>query len=186
MPKIEIKKTKTPLKIRKNENYNLNLINEKFLEPKICKRYLDTFTNLDNIEDIKINFFLKNKKMKKNNYKVKNFKKLKNKMLNKTHDFQKSNNNFISNNGSTNKTIIKNDNSQNKIGVLKEIEKKSILIQKMLRGTLIRKKYEKKLTNMKNKSNLNDENNKIGVLKDIEKKSINSKNVKRKFNQEKI
>ena len=43
----------------------------------------------------------------------------------------------------------------------------------MLTGTLIRKKYEIKLTNMKNKSNLNNnENNKIEVLKDIEKKSI--------------
>ena len=43
----------------------------------------------------------------------------------------------------------------------------------MLRGSLIRKKYENKLINIKNKQNLNkNENNKIDILQDLENKSL--------------
>ena len=50
------------------------------------------------------------------------------------------------------------DNQKDKMGVLYEFEKKSLIIQKMLRGCLIRKKYEKKISNIK-QNNLNNNNN---------------------------
>ena len=93
------------------------------------------------------------------------------------------------------------NNYDNKIGVLQEFEKKSLLIQKMLRGRFTRKKYERKLTNIKSNminqnsninnnkvlnSNISKNNNnkknstykeiidkyKIGILKDLEKKAL--------------
>ena len=66
------------------------------------------------------------------------------------------------------------DNQKDKMGVLYEFEKKSIIIQKMLRGRLIRKKFEKKnLTNIK-QNNLNNNNNNINY-----NKTNNNENIKK-------
>lgn len=94
--------------------------------------------------EIKTNKSLDKKKKKKRNLKVKNFNQIKNKITNKSQ--------IIAKNKSKEKDLYL---EKNRIELLYDMEKKSLIIQKMLRGYLTRKKYGKKLTNIKNK-NLND------------------------------
>ena len=65
--------------------------------------------------------------------------------------------------------------NKNKIEVLKEFEKKSLLIQRMFRGRSTRKKYEKKIVNMKN----NKDNKRNKSKKKELNKSKNSKKIKK-------
>ena len=99
---------------------------------------------------------------------------------------EKDKKNIKNNMNDNKKNIIKNKSQKNstyhelidkyKIGILKDLEKKSLIIQKMFRGRIIRKRYEKKLINIKNKKNINKSNvknkNKIEVFKEFEKKSL--------------
>ena len=94
--------------------------------------------------EIKTNKNLDKKKKKKRNLKVKNFNQIKNKITNKSQ--------IIAKNKSKEKDLYLENN---RIELLYDMEKKSLIIQKMLRGYLTRKKYGKKFTNIKNK-NLND------------------------------
>ena len=56
-----------------------------------------------------------------------------------------------------NKYNLNNKNENNKIDILQDLEKKSLIIQKMLRGSLIRKKGKKFIKNIK-------KNNKIKII----------------------
>ncbi len=95
-------------------------------------------------KEIKTNKSLDKKKKKKRNLKVKNFNQIKNKITNKSQ--------IIAKNKSKEKNLYLENN---RIELLYDMEKKSLIIQKMLRGYLTRKKYGKKFTNIKDK-NLND------------------------------
>ena len=98
------------------------------------------------------------KKSINSDLKIRNFNHFKNNIMNKTQ--------IIARNKTLDEKefkLIKDnfDNQKDKMGVLYEFEKKSIIIQKMLRGRLIRKKFEKKnLTNIK-QNNINKDNNNI-------------------------
>ena len=110
------------------------------------------------------------KKSINSNLKIRNFNHFKSNIMNKTQIIAR------------NKTLDENefksikdnfDNQKDKMGVLYEFEKKSLIIQKMLRGCLIRKKYEKKISNIK-QNNLNNNNNNINY-----NKTNNNENIKK-------
>ena len=91
-------------------------------------------------------------KIKIQNLKVKNFNEIKNKIIKKTQTFEK-----IEVLNKKEIEVEKNDNKEkNKIGVLYEMEKKTLIIQKIFRGYLARKKYEKNLSNLKENNNKNE------------------------------
>ena len=131
LPKIDSKNNRTPIKIRTkkidNVNKTPNLENRKF------NRYLNLYNNQIN-KNINKNYIEITKS--KNNLRIKNFNEVKNKLLNNNHE------NKIKNN-----LNIKGNNKNH------DFEKKTILIQKVLRGSITRKKYEKKLSNIKTKNN---------------------------------
>ena len=97
------------------------------------------------------------KKDVSSNIKIRNFTNFKSNIMNKTQ--------IIARNKTLDEKEFKSikdnfDNQKDKMGVLYEFEKKSLIIQKMLRGCLIRKKYEKKLSNIK-QNDINKDNNNI-------------------------
>jgi hypothetical protein len=104
-----------------------------------------------------LNNNLDKSKIKIQNLKVKNFNEIKNKIMKKTQTFEK-----IEVLNKKEIEVEKNDNKEkNKIGVLYEMEKKTLIIQKIFRGYLARKKYEKNLSNLKENNNKNEVFNKI-------------------------
>ena len=110
------------------------------------------------------------KKSINSDLKIRNFNHFKNNIMNKTQ--------IIARNKTLDEKEFKSmkdnfDNKKDKMGVLYEFEKKSLIIQKMLRGCLIRKKYEKKISNIK-QNNLNNNNNNINY-----NKSNNNENIKK-------
>ena len=149
MPSIKKNSNKTPIKIKISEIDKIQNNFEKFQRKKKFKNLTVTGKNINNSFDMK--------KSVNSNLKIRNFTHFKNNIMNKTQ--------IIARNKTLDEKefkLIKDnfDNQKDKMGVLYEFEKKSLIIQKMLRGCLIRKKYEKKLTNLK-QNNINKDNNNI-------------------------
>ena len=150
MPSIKKNSNKTPIKIKISEIDKIQNNFEKFQRKKKFKNLTVTGKNINNSFDMK--------KSVNSNLKIRNFTNFKSNIMNKTQIIAR------------NKTLDENefksikdnfDNQKDKMGVLYEFEKKSIIIQKMLRGRLIRKKFEKKnLTNIK-QNDINKDNNNI-------------------------
>ena len=149
MPSIKKNSNKTPIKIKISEIDKIQNNFEKFQRKKKFKNLTVTGKNINNSFDMK--------KSVNSNLKIRNFTNFKSNIMNKTQ--------IIARNKTLDEKefkLIKDnfDNQKDKMGVLYEFEKKSLIIQKMLRGCLIRKKYEKKLTNLK-QNNINKDNNNI-------------------------
>ena len=151
LPKIDDKNHKFSIKIRKNEINNINRTPN--LETRKFNRYINLYNNqvYKSINKSYIEITKKN-----NNLRIKNFNQVKKKLLNNNHE-NKVKNNFN----------IKENNKNH------DFEKKTILIQKMLRGSITRKKYEAKLTDIKNKNN---KNNNLIKSTNIRKEKIKTKN----------
>ena len=135
---------------------------EKFERKKKFKNLTITGKNINNSFDMK--------KSINSDLKIRNFNHFKNNIMNKTQ--------IIARNKTLDEKEFKSmkdnfDNKKDKMGVLYEFEKKSLIIQKMLRGCLIRKKYEKKISNIK-QNNLNNNNNNINY-----NKTNNNENIKK-------
>ena len=131
LPKIDSKNNRTPF------NNRTNIINNINKTPNLEKRKINRFLNLYNNQgnkNINKNYIEITKS--KNNLRIKNFNQVKNKLLNNNQEYKINNN-----------LNLKGNNKNH------DFEKKTVLIQKMLRGSITRKKYEKKLSNIKNKNN---------------------------------
>ena len=131
LPKIDSKNNRTPF------NNRINIINNINKTPNLEKRKINRFLNLYNNQgnkNINKNYIEITKS--KNNLRIKNFNQVKNKLLNNNQEYKINNN-----------LNLKGNNKNH------DFEKKTVLIQKMLRGSITRKKYEKKLSNIKNKNN---------------------------------
>ena len=161
LPKIDDKNHKFSIKIRKNEINNINRTPN--LETRKFNRYINLYNNqvYKSINKSYIEITKKN-----NNLRIKNFNQVKKKLLNNNHE-NKVKNNFN----------IKENNKNH------DFEKKTILIQKMLRGSITRKKYEAKLTDIKNKNN---KNNNLIKSTNIRKDKIKSKNKTKSKSKKKV
>lgn len=101
------------------------------------------------------------------NLKIKNFNHIKSKLTNKSQIIARD------------KINEKDSNlEKNRIGLLYDMEKKSLIIQKIIRGCFTRKKYEKKLTNIKEK-NANE-----NIINIINNKEIKNNLMSNKINYE--
>ena len=161
LPKIDDKNHKFSIKIRKNEINNINRTPN--LETRKFNRYINLYNNqvYKSINKSYIEITKKN-----NNLRIKNFNQVKKKLLNNNHE-NKVKNNFN----------IKENNKNH------DFEKKTILIQKMLRGSITRKKYEAKLTDIKNKNN---KNNNLIKSTNIRKEKIKTKNKTKSKSKKKV
>ena len=161
LPKIDDKNHKFSIKIRKNEINNINRTPN--LETRKFNRYINLYNNqvYKSINKSYIEITKNN-----NNLRIKNFNQVKKKLLNNNHE-NKVKNNFN----------IKENNKNH------DFEKKTILIQKMLRGSITRKKYEAKLTDIKNKNN---KNNNLIKSTNIRKDKIKTKNKTKSKSKKKV
>ena len=161
LPKIDDKNHKFSIKIRKNEINNINRTPN--LETRKFNRYINLYNNqvYKRINKSYIEITKKN-----NNLRIKNFNQVKKKLLNSNHE-NKVKNNFN----------IKENNKNH------DFENKTILIQKMLRGSITRKKYEAKLTDIKNKNN---KNNNLIKSTNIRKEKIKTKNKTKSKSKKKV
>ena len=142
---------KTSIKENNRQKYKNELINEKNFSSYNSVDALQDIIKLDK-DKISNNSGNENKTLEidnkninknyieitksKNNLRIKNFNQVKNKLLNNNQEYKINNN-----------LNLKGNNKNH------DFEKKTVLIQKMLRGSITRKKYEKKLSNIKTKNN---------------------------------
>ena len=167
LPKIDDKNHKFSIKIRKNEINNINRTPN--LETRKFNRYINLYNNILKMSAIYNEVYAQFPSpplSPNNNLRIKNFNQVKKKLLNNNHE-NKVKNNFN----------IKENNKNH------DFEKKTILIQKMLRGSITRKKYEAKLTDIKNKNN---KNNNLIKSTNIRKDKIKTKNKTKSKSKKKV